>query len=283
MGDDYIKMMKQSLKMSGMSDEQIEAALAMQKAAMDQYSGMAANMGAMASGMAASAASVAADMDMDSYFEFSKKPSINKSYQWAVACGADLIHARADIINDLTTGNDKDIIISVLSDSWGIDTKEDFVEMADSLKQGRHSVKYHQLAEGKDVKDFEEEKENLKEAKKHFKKDGLIGGGAKGIDGAVPNMLIWDLGRLINICRFGFDAGMVSRKAALAYLKDAALMVKKNYTSWKEVSVGYQFGRALWGGLEEYEELKEGMEQLLMEADSPWVTLPFDMKLNFDE
>jgi hypothetical protein len=96
-------------------------------------------------------------------------------------------------------------------------------------------------------------------------------------------MLIWDLGRLINIYRFGFDAGLISRKTALAYIKDAALMIKENYSSWKEVSVGYQFGRAVWGGLEEYEELTEGMEQLLMEADSPWVTLPFDMQLNFDE
>ena len=47
--------------------------------------------------------------------------------------------------------------------------------------------------------------------------------------------------------------------------------------------MGYQFGRAVWGGLEQYEDLKEGMEWLLTEEDSPWVTLPFTMKLNFDE
>jgi hypothetical protein len=270
MSDDYIKIMKQNLKMAGMSDEQIEAALAMQTAAMDQYAGMAANLSSMA------ASATASGMDMDSYFEFSRKPSINKSYQWAVACGADLVHARADIINDLTTGNDKDDIKPVLAESWGISNKKDFTEMAESLKKGRHSAIYRQLAEGKDLEDFEEETENLKEAKKIFKKDKLIGD-------KVPNMLIWDLGRLINISRFAFDANIIDRAAALSYIKDAALLIKKNYKSWKDLSVGYQFGRAVWGGLEEYEGLKGGMEQLLSEEDSPWVTLPFDMKLDFDE
>jgi hypothetical protein len=270
MSDDYIKIMKQNLKMTGMSDEQIEATLAMQAAAMDQYAGIAANLGSLAASAAASG------MDMDSYFEFSREPSINKSYQWAVACGADLINARADIINDLTTGSDKDDMKPMLAGDWGISNKKDFTEMAESLKKGRHSVIYHQLAEGKSVEGFEEEAENLKEAKKIFKKDKLIGD-------KVPNMLIWDLGRLINISRFAFDAEIIDRAAALSHIKDAALLIKKNYRSWKDLSVGYQFGRAVWGGLEEYEELKEGMEQLLVEKDSPWVTLPFDMELDFDE
>jgi hypothetical protein len=115
----------------------------------------------------------------------------------------------------------------MMSEAWGINGKKDFTAMA-----GRHSVVYHQLAEGKDVKDLEEEK-NLKKAKKIFKK--------------------------------------------------GALLTKKYYTSWKDLSVGYQFGRAVWGGLEEYDELKEGMGQLLTEKDSPRVTMAFNMKLNFEE
>jgi len=212
----------------------------------------------------------------DSYFEFSEKPSISESYQWAVACGADLIHLRADIINDLTTGTGKEDILEILSSQWGIDNKKDFTEMAESLKQGRHSVVYHKLAAGEAVEGFEEEAENLKEALKVFQKEKLI---AKD----VPNMLIWDLGRLINISRFAFDGKLITRKEALGYIKEAALLVKKHYVSWKNLSVSYQFGRAVWGGLEEYEELQEGMEQLLTEEDSPWVKLPFDMALNFDE
>jgi hypothetical protein len=273
MGDEYIKMMEQSLKMSGMSDEQIEAALAMQKAAMQQYAAL--DPAALQQAFAGATSSIAG-LNMDSYFEFAEKPSINKAYQWAVACGADLAHVRADILNDLSTGGDKADMKEMMAEAWGISSKKDFTAMADSLLAGRHSTVYHQLAEGKNVKDFEEEKENLKEAKKIFKKDKLIGD-------AVPNMIIWDLGRLINVCRFCFDAGYADRKTALSYIKEAALLIKKNYKSWKDLSIGYQFGRAVWGGLEEYDALKEGMEQLLTEKDSPWVTMAFGMKLNFDE
>jgi hypothetical protein len=273
MDENYIKMMRQSLKSSGMSDEQIEATLAAQKAAMEQYAGL--GMENLAGAMM-DPAKIHDMMESDSYFEFAEKPSIDKSYQWAVACGADLIHLRADVINDLSSGTDKETCKETLSEQWGIDTKKDFTEMAESLKAGRHSVVYQKLAEGKTVKDLEEEAGNLKEAKKVFKRDKLIGD-------KVPNMLIWDLGRLINISRWAFDAGLITRKAALAYLKDAALAVKKEYKSWKDLSIGYQFGRAVWGGLEQYEDLKEGMQQLLTEKDSPWVTLSFTLPLKFDD
>jgi hypothetical protein len=282
MDESYLNMMRQTLKMSGLSDEQIEQTLEAQKAAMQAYGNMdGAALQAAAAGMAGQMQNMAGALEgmglsSDSYFEFSEKPSISKSYQWAVACGADLIHLRADIINDLTTGTDKETILEILSAQWGIDNKKDFTEMAESLKKGRHSVVYHKLAAGEKVEGFEDEAENLKEALAVFKKDKLI---AKD----VPNMLIWDLGRLVNISRFAFDGKLITRKEALGYLKEAALLVKKHYVSWQNLSVSYQFGRAVWGGLDEYEELKEGMEQLLGEKDSPWVTLPFDMELNFDE
>ena len=265
MDEESKQMMRQALKMSGLSDEQIEATLAMQEAAM-QYTNV--DMSAMGSDFADL-------LNSGSYFEFSENPSINKSYQWAVACGADLIHLRADVINDLTAGIDSETGLYILSQQWGIDTKADFVKMADSLKSGRHSAIYQRLAAGETIANYEEEKENLQEALMFFKSSGLAA--------TVPNMLIWDLGRMINISRFAFDAKLIDRNTALSYLKEAALLVKKNYKSWKELSVGYQFGRAVWGGLEEFETLKEGMEQLLTEEDSPWVTLPFDMKLNFEE
>jgi hypothetical protein len=279
---DYLDMMRQSMKMAGMSDDMIEQALEAQKATLAAYGTMDQQVQAALAGQAAAlagqvqAAGQDLGVNMDSYFEFAEKPSINKAYQWAVACGADLIHLRADIINDLSTGTDKETILEILSEQWGIDTKEDFIEMAESLKKGRHSKVYQKLAAGEAVADFEDEAENLKEAKKVFKKEKLIGT-------EVPNLLIWDIARLINICRFAFDGKLIDRKAALSYLKEAALLVKKNYHSWKELSTAYQFGRAVWGGLEEFEEMKEGMEQLLTEKDSPWLSLSFDMELNFEE
>jgi hypothetical protein len=226
--------------------------------------------------MRQSASPMQGTQSSSSYFEFSAKPSINRSYQWAVACGGDLIHMRADIINDLTTGTGKDDCRETLSEQWNVNSHASFIQMADSLKAGRDSVVYHQLAQGADLPNMEEEKKNLEQAKRRFKRDGL----AK----EVPNMLMWDLGQLVNISRFALDAGLIDRETALSYLREVAVQVKEVYHSWKELSVGYQFGRAVWDGIDAtYETLKEGMEQLLTEADSPWLTLPFELPLNFDE
>ena len=277
MDKNYNKMMRQSLKMSGMSEQQIDAMLAMQSEAIKNFDSTAfqSQMDALADALGNK--DIGDMMEgSESLFEFAKSPSINESYRWAVACGADLIHLRSDIVNDLSTGTDRDICVEMLKEQWGISRKEDFTSMAESLKKGRHSAVYAQLAAGGSAGDYAEEAKNLKEAKKLFKREGLT-------DGGIPNMAAWDLGRLVNVSRWAFDAGIITRPVALKYLREAALLVKKHYTSWRELSVGYQFGRAVWGGVEDYEELKEGMEELLTEKDSPWVTLPFDLVLKFED
>ena len=272
MNDAYFEMMKAGMKASGMSDEQIEAALNAQKASMQSMMNFAQGAQDLGAGMMEKLAG----LNMDSYFEFADPSTLSPSDQWAVACGADLIHLRADIINDLTSGSDADLCKEMLAEQWGIKNKKQFMEMAESLMAGRHSKIYSQIAKGKVPEDFEDEAENFQEAMEQFAQDKLIK------PGKAPDMAAWDLGRLINISRFAFDAKMISREEALDLIRKAALEMKKHYKSWKELSVAYQFGRAVWGGMDgSYEEMKEGMEQLLEEEDSPWVTLPFDMKLDF--
>ena len=119
MDENYKQMMRQTLKMAGMS--------ALEQCMQNPFAGMGGNYADM--------------LYSDSYFEFAENPTINKSYQWAVACGADLIHLRADVINDLTTG-------------------------ADSLKSGRHSVIYQRLAAGEDITNYEDGKYDVTSARK---------------------------------------------------------------------------------------------------------------------
>ena len=263
--------------MSGMSEQQIEAMLAKQSAAIKdtdtenmhgQVEAFADAMGSMNIG----------DMfgKSESLFEFAENPSINESYRWAVACGADLAHKRSDIVNDLSTGTDRTTCLELLLKEWGIRRKQDFSAMAESLKEGRDSLLYAGLAAGNYTDGFSAEKKNFEKAKTLFLRDGLL-------DDGVPNMRAWDLGRLVNVSRLAFDAGIITRQEALKYLREAALLAKKEYTSWKDLSIGFQFARAVRGGPDGYDEFKEGMEELLTEEDSPWVTLPFELALSFED
>ena len=269
MDENYIEMMRQNLKAAGMPDAQIDAMIQMQQSAMsmgaEQMTAMANNLSEMGINMD--------DADMED-FVMVENPSVNTSYQWAIACGADLAQLRGDILNDLNTDKDTEMSGSVLSNDWGIENHEDAVSMCDSLVAGRHSKRYNADAEKTDG----EHSEEIAEALEVFTADNLLPAGSR-----APNMLIWDLGRLVTVARLAFDAGWLNRDEVMHYLRELAPLVQSVYKSWRDVSIAYQFGRAVWGGIDEfqYAVMKSNMEDLLNADGSPWKNLPFDMKLEF--
>lgn len=290
MDEAYFKMMRDNLKLAGMSDEQIEATIQMQKAAMGAVNidpAVIAAANAQAAALNQELPEIARNMTADHAwnnmfggqeeeeedFNYVPNPSINESYQWAIACGADLAALRGDILNDLNTDADTSYAPDVLENDWGIESHDDAVEMCDSLLAGRHSTEYNAAAQTGTGKHGV----NIRAAMALFMKDGMINAAS------VPNMLIWDLGRLVTVCRLAFDAGFLSRDETMQYLRELAPKVQATYKSWREMSVAYQFGRAVWGGVDEdeYNAMKGNMEFLLKSAESPWNKLPFDMKLAF--
>ncbi|MDR1071141.1 MAG: DUF1266 domain-containing protein [Rickettsiales bacterium] len=273
--ENYFNMIRANLKMTGVSDDQIEAMIKMQQASMGgtEISAQDIAEAAAAAGRIAEQMGGFGSSDAESELVLVENPSVNKSYQWAIACGADLAQMRGDILNDLNTDVNPDGSDEVLKEGWGVSGHDEAVEMCDSLLAARHSSIYAaEVAAGKG-----EHIDNINAAKILFNGDGLIGGNT------VPNMLIWDLGRLVTVSRLAFDAGWLSRDEVLKYLCALAPMVQKAYKSWRDMSVAYQFGRVVWGGPdeEEYLMMKSNMQELLEAADSPWNKLPFDMKLEF--
>jgi hypothetical protein len=92
-----------------------------------------------------------------------------------------------------------------------------------------------------------------------------------------PEMLIWDYARIINLSRAGFDAGYLTREEALDTIMRCTNPIRTMYSSWKQLSVSYQFARCVWNSIEkdDFQDMMAGMEVLLTDADSPWVKIPF--------
>lgn len=90
-----------------------------------------------------------------------------------------------------------------------------------------------------------------------------------------PDMLIWDYGRIINLCRGCYDAGYLDAEFALDTIVNCGAVLKKTYSSWRHLSLSYQFTRFIWKGFDDelFIEGLAAMEMLLMNAGSPWVTL----------
>jgi hypothetical protein len=93
-----------------------------------------------------------------------------------------------------------------------------------------------------------------------------------------PEMLIWDFAMVINLSRGGVDAGYITKEEALEIIDRCIDPVRKMYSSWKQLSVSYQFARYVWSDLEEEDckEMMENMEILLTDPESPWVKMKWD-------
>jgi uncharacterized protein YfiM (DUF2279 family) len=91
-----------------------------------------------------------------------------------------------------------------------------------------------------------------------------------------PSILSWDLGRAINLCRWGYDVQYLGKEEALKLIVDCAAQLAKTYDSWKELSGGYLLGFFFWSGDEdEFEDLAQGQDLLLSHEASPWTAIPW--------
>jgi tetratricopeptide (TPR) repeat protein len=213
--------------------------------------------------------------------------------QWAIACGADLAMLNGQFLNDVTTGSSKMECRQLLSQWWDIDSKEELLEMIEWLFTEGHRIQYDLIWQAmnsismKETKEFlrehvannEEEAElalhrlrNMRDALERFQEQKLIAPDFQ------PEMLIWDYARVINLSRGGVDAGYISKEEALEIIDRCIEPIRKMYSSWKQLSVSYQFARYVWSDLEEEDckEMMENMEILLTDPESPWVKMKWD-------
>lgn len=217
---------------------------------------------------------------------------LNVAQQWAVACGADIAFVNRQYLNDVTTGLDKHSCREQLSEWWDIDSTEELQDMIAWLQESGHRIEYDIIWQAINTVSMKESKaflrdyiatneleeavvmerlRNTRDALELFRERKLIDKDLQ------PDMLIWDFGRIINLSRAGYDAGYISYEKALEYIMWGIPLIKRTYSSWRHLSLSYQFARCVWNGIEmaSIETLHNNMEYLLVAPDSPWKVLSF--------
>jgi len=301
-----IEQYLQSLKAMGLSDEAIEVYRQQMEQSIQMSNQWASQMNQFGQNMQQFNAMFSGDAANMDAFNVNQQPNgilinpdstLTTAQQWAIACGADLAMLNGQYLNDLTTGFSKQDCRSLLSEWWDIDSKEELMEQIDWLFTEGHRIQYDIIWQAmnaisiKESKDFirqhvatnkmEEEValqrlRNMRDTIELFAEHNLTGKDTQ------PEMLIWDYARIINLTRGGFDAGYIDREAALEIIGRCIEPVRKMYTSWKQLSVSYQFARCVWNGIEEdeFKDMMEGMEVLLTDPSSPWVKMKWDERIN---
>ena len=217
---------------------------------------------------------------------------LSSAQQWAVACGADIAFVNRQYLNDITTGSSGQDCRRQLSEWWDIDGPDSLKEMIAWLQESGHRIEYDIIWQTINTVSMKEGKAFLKkyiatneaeeavvmerlrnthDALELFRERKLINNGMQ------PDMLIWDFGRIINLSRTGYDAGYLTYDQALEYIMEGVPMIRRTYTSWKHLSLSYQFARCVWNGVEtgSFEALLNNMQYLLTAPESPWKHLAF--------
>lgn len=281
---DMIEQSIQSLKEQGYSDELIAFCLGQIEQSTRLYLGKAGSLHNVTQPKRLSAGVAPVVSNPES--------KLTGEQQWVIACGADVAYSNGYFVNDLTTGLTRQQCRLALGEQYDIDCAEEVVDSIQWLQNEGHRSMFNMLWTAvsslsiKEVKDYirdhvvsDEVDEaimlqrlrNLRDTREAF---SLLDATFK------PNMLIWDYARIINLCRCGFDAGYLSREEALETVMSCGTLIAQAYTSWRHLSLSYQFARFMWRGFDEelFIEGYTGMEVLLRNAGSPWVTLQWDQK-----
>ncbi|SFN19934.1 Protein of unknown function [Chitinophaga sp. YR627] len=210
-----------------------------------------------------------------------------------IACGANLIYLRGERLDTLETDTEQDEIRHMLRRDWHINTRDKLLSTIDGLATRGHRVYFKPIwqilttlpvrerpealdklqqdfaAKGDDAP-IEEYAANISECYKHLREISDCFEGKK----CKLDALTWDLGRAINLCRWGYDAGFLSREESMRYIRKFGKELLHNYTSWANLGENYLIGFAMWtGDIEQLDELHGGHCDLLSEDSSPWVLL----------
>jgi Protein of unknown function (DUF1266) len=215
----------------------------------------------------------------------------------AVICGANLSMLNNTSLNTLTTLVDertKEDILQMLEAHWNIDNRASLLETIQWLEDGGHRGYFQKIwqtlqqipkeewaisttkvatvvaEDGADPESVKEYTENLLEGLTYMKSLEIINESTR------MDCTSWDLARAINLLRWGYDVGFISKDEALKKIRKYAQSITTAYNSWMAVSIGYILGFIMWN-CDSYQLniMLHNHYQLLNDSKSPWQLIDF--------
>ncbi|MGB3477850.1 MAG: DUF1266 domain-containing protein [bacterium] len=168
---------------------------------------------------------------------------------------------------------------------WGIETREDLFSSLQWIEQSGHRKHFDEM--GSYLPTIARTEEQYNKMIAQIEDPELINEwnvvlrnwhylGKKSLIG-------WDYSRYIHLCRRGYLLGLINEKEAWDFIMPVAQLLQQTFDSWEDLGENYLIGREFWS----YARTKENgwyflkaHERLLADSTSPWVTIPWDLKLD---
>lgn len=211
---------------------------------------------------------------------------------WALGCSAMLTernHDRHDLLGMglRTKRNIKKRRKFLRTIGWNIENRSDLLENLRWIDTGGNRIKF--IALGKYVtslseqayKAFLQDNKNdvellnkIKIAKKYYQE----------LD--EKNLLGWDYGRYICLCRWGYMAGYVSEEEAWKRIMPVARELQRKFDSWEDLGRNYLIGRQFWSHKNTLRSgylFEDSYQRLIDMPSSPWNKYVWDMDLQDED
>jgi len=191
--------------------------------------------------------------------------------QWAVAAAAILnTMTRHQPRHDCLGGAPKEAgpektAKVVLTNSWGIDSREQLIATLEGLATGGHTRDYLQAAAAYQQAPPQQRAQdpNLAFVNQFGQEIGARG------------LMAWDLGRMVAVAGWGYLANYCTEEEAWNACLSAGVRLRQTYTSWDEYGRHYRLGLLFWdaGAAGQLDQL---LGQLQV-PNSPWKTVPWSL------
>ncbi|UJF17571.1 DUF1266 domain-containing protein [Vibrio sp. SS-MA-C1-2] len=190
----------------------------------------------------------------------------------------DLLHHHGETENNLKA------LKHMMVRDWGIETREEYLNMLNGLLNGGHNRAYMQtqhdltqlsefaiteyLTANMGNKKRESELQLIRSYRHTLSKSGIRA---------------WDDGRYASICRWGTSLGLFSEQECWQMLYELALKVQPCFDSWYSFGISYVVGRQYWQSNATEVFAKEEMRVirgLTGDPNSPWNQLDWNLTLS---
>lgn len=218
---------------------------------------------------------------------------ITESQKWAIALTGIMTEANYDSFTTLNSDDlneeNKNDYKRMLTRDWGVSSREDLLTTLSKMEKDGHTTEL--ILCQKIINDNEIEnigfnifaiinKYNLTSKQYNYLKFTIANWSIFNN----KNILVWDLGRNIALCRWGFDCGYLTEEEAWTKIMYYAKIIQPMYTNWKEYGFDYYMGRVFWasgfGSDVDYLIKTDPLYRTLISDTGYWNTLTWNINLD---
>lgn len=177
---------------------------------------------------------------------------------WGLASGGVLTEINNDSFSTLGFDYAKGDSDSILSDWWGVHSRENLLEKLRWLFEEGHNGDCQVV-----LKTFSRDSVSdpvlhsfITDRFQALEKDGLVA---------------WDMMRLVNVARWGYNSKYLSSEEAWGWIHQASVKLRSSFDSWSEAGDNFLLGYQYWDqGNPVSEDWVAAKKKLVASKKSPW-------------